>query len=124
MKVYLFKPRFARLVEAGTKRTTIRPKRNHPTKVGDLLSLREWTGNPYRSKHRVLAESVCKETKSIWIGYEEGSARNMCKMGNLLLTGTEWDEIAKIDGFIGWEEMYCWFSDEHGIPFEGEWIRW
>jgi hypothetical protein len=59
MKVLMFQPRFAPLVEAGTKTQTIRPVRRRPIVVGDELSLRAWTGLPYRSPQQadeVIAE--------------------------------------------------------------------
>ena len=59
MRVRTFKPQFAPLVKAGTKRQTIRPmpkrERDIP-KEGDLESWREWTGKPYRSKQRELCQ--------------------------------------------------------------------
>lgn len=130
MRVYMFKPRFAPLVEAGTKRQTIRPKRKHPTKVGDVLSLRCWEGKPYRSKQIVLRQGdVCKEVHSVWIGLVENA--DHLPMVQFRLDGTvlsvatgESNELAKLDGFSSDVDMFVWFEIEHGLPFEGELIRW
>jgi hypothetical protein len=56
--VRMFKPRFARLVETGEKLQTIRPMPKRLPEIGDHLSLREWTGKPYRSKQRTLCEAI------------------------------------------------------------------
>ena len=43
MRVRMFKPQFAPLVKAGTKRQTIRPVPKRLPQPGDLESWREWT---------------------------------------------------------------------------------
>lgn len=132
MKVYLFKPRFAPMVEAGTKRQTIRPKRKHPTKVGDELSLRTWTGKPYRSKQRILRQGErCKEVHSFELRaiQESNFLRLQCFLDGVRqetwITGNgDWDKLAHADGFASAGEMIDWFGKEHGFPFEGELIKW
>jgi hypothetical protein len=63
----MFKPQFAPLVESGAKLQTVRPIPNRMPKAGDRISLRMWTGKPYRSKQRVLREAaiVAVETFSL-----------------------------------------------------------
>jgi hypothetical protein len=57
MRVIMFQDRFAELVRGGDKCQTIRwSARCRP---GDVLSLRRWTGKPYRSKQETLREAVC-----------------------------------------------------------------
>lgn len=121
MKVYLFKDRFSPLVESGVKRTTIRPKRKNPTKVGDELSLRQWLGKPFRGKQRILLVAKCLEVGTVDIVCVNGPA---CYFNGKVMVGGLWDKLARDDGFTGWEEMYCWFNQEHGLPFAGDWIRW
>src|SRR4051812_24376838 len=72
MIVLMFQPRFAPLVESGKKRQTIRPTRKRPIKTGDRLSLRTWTGKPYRSKQQYLLTSVVTRTQRIEIWTEGG----------------------------------------------------
>lgn len=49
--VRMFKPHFALLVESGAKAQTVRPTPKRMPKPGDRISLRCWSGAPYRSKH-------------------------------------------------------------------------
>jgi hypothetical protein len=34
------------------------------------------------------------------------------------------DRFAQDDGFADWQEMREWFTDTHGLPFQGVLIRW
>jgi hypothetical protein len=61
MIVYMFQDRFSELVRDGSKRQTIR-KGLPRCKPGDTMSLRRWTGKPYRSKQEELRVAVCTET--------------------------------------------------------------
>lgn len=113
--VRMFKPRFAALVEAGTKTQTVRPAPSRMPKAGDKLSLRTWTGKPYRSKQRVLREAVVErvahceitETSVILNSYAEPC-----------------DDFARADGFRDFFDMQNWFRETHGLPFEGIAIFW
>jgi len=118
MRVVMFKPRFAPQVEAGTKRQTIRPTPKRPIPVGRLLSLREWSGKPYRSKHRVLREERCTAVTPIRIDFV------VCLVGGRGLRHYELDAFAQADGFRSYEDMYEWFRETHGLPFEGVLIKW
>lgn len=124
--VRMFKPRFARLVESGKKKQTIRPTPKRFPKPGDLISLREWSGKPYRSKQRLLMEAcitdvrVCAITDN-GIGIEtEGSKDSL-----VMLDEQRRDRFAKADGFNDWNEMRDWFKTEHKqLPFVGIVIYW
>lgn len=120
--VRMFKPQFAPLVEAGTKCQTVRPTPKRMPKAGDKISLRMWTGKPYRSKQRVLRESeIC--------GVEKIS---LCDTGRELLVYLDGHELhpeqinafAVADGFKCGIEMFNWFEATHGLPFEGVVIKW
>jgi hypothetical protein len=119
MRVILFQERFAGLVRSGAKTQTIRKRAR--CKPGDVLSLRRWTGKPYRSKQEVLREAVCTgvvsrvemDCKGIWVG---------CRLA--LAESPAADANARADGFANWKEMAEWFKDAHGLPFEGELIQW
>lgn len=113
--VRMFKPRFAALVETGEKLQTVRPAPKRTLKAGDRISLRCWTGAPYRSKQRVLREAVivgvdhCEITET---GVIVNSYAEPC------------DDFARADGFRDFFELADWFRETHGLPFEGVVIRW
>lgn len=106
MRVILFQDRFAELVRAGTKRQTIREKAR--CKPGSQLSLRRWTGKPYRSKQEHLREAMCLCVQGVFI--DESTIPD--------------DDFAKADGFKNWAELLGWFRETHGLPFKGEVVRW
>lgn len=113
--VRMFKPQFAPLVEAGTKRQTVRPTPKRMPKPGDHISLRMWTGKPYRSKQTVLRESVISEVGMVDIT-ETGIAVNSY--------AEPCDDFAVADGFRDFFELRDWFKATHGLPFEGVVIKW
>ena len=112
MPVILFQPRFHDAVRSGTKRQTIRLPRKRPIRPGDPLSLRAWSGKPYRSKQTILGFGVCMAADQITIDlYFDDDAE------------------AKRDGFDDAREMIDWFIDNHGMPtptqpFVGTRIVW
>lgn len=116
--IKLFQPRFAPLVEAGTKRQTIRkaPKRERDMPmVGDAISCREWSGKPYTSKQRVLCEGIITEVEPVVV--EEDYLT--------LNTNSEpCESFAIADGFAGWQDMIEWFKQTHALPFTGIMIKW
>ncbi|MCC7517730.1 MAG: ASCH domain-containing protein [Verrucomicrobiae bacterium] len=122
MTVLLFKPRFAPLVEQGIKRQTIRPRRRRPPVPGDALSLRAWTGLPYRSKQRTLLDpQTCREVLPVALHPDR------IVLGNQVFA---WDSaeavsLATKDGFSGPEDFRAFFAETHGgFPFFGILIRW
>ena len=123
--VIMFQPRFAPLVESGKKLTTIRGARKRAIKAGDTLSLREWTGKPYRSKQRELRTAVVTAVDKIemleggmfpwsFTVYQNGYELN-CAARIL---------FSSVDGFSGVNDMARWFKDTHGLPFTGVRISW
>lgn len=113
--VRMFKPRFAALVERGEKRQTVRPTPKRMPKPGDRMSLRCWTGLPYRSKQRVLCEATITATKRCEITAQ----------GSVFLDGGRAPKgFAKADGFRSHAEMVSWFANEHGLPFAGVAFFW
>ena len=113
--VILFQDWKAAKVKDGSSLQTIRPPRKRPIHPGDELSLRRWTGKPYRSKQEVLREAVCSEVMGI-------------EISKLFVTysvpGPGLDALAHADGFRDWPEMREWFRKTHGLPFVGVLIRW
>lgn len=112
-----FKKRFAPLVEAGTKRQTIRAKRKdgknpHP---GERLYL--YTG--LRTKAcRKLGEGICKSVEEITIESHE------INVAGAWLPHAPVEELAIRDGFDSFEQILAFFEKEHGLPFWGLLIEW
>lgn len=119
MRVILFQDRFADLVRCGHKRQTIR--KTARCKPGEYLSLRRWTGKPYRSKQEHLLTAQCRRVIPVTIT-EEGI---VCQD---YLGRFEYDypkgAMAFKDGFNGWPGMRDWFKNTHGLPFKGWIITW
>jgi hypothetical protein len=113
MRVIMFQPRFAAKVKDGSKRQTIRPIPKREIKPGMILSLRQWSGTPYRSKQIILREDSCLSTEAIEIKEAGGNAFYM-----------NMDAFALADGFDCWENMKDWFRKTHGLPFRGLLIKW
>lgn len=111
----MFKPQFAPLVESGEKCQTVRPTPKRMPKVGDRISLRMWTGRPYRSKQRVLRDAIITEV-------------SMCDITEHIVAVKSYavpcDEFALADGFKDFFELRDWFKSTHGLPFEGVVIKW
>lgn len=136
MKVLMFQPQFAVNVESGSKTRTIRGKRKRPCQPGDLLSLRAWTGKPYRSKQRFLKAAICQEVHEIEIRFEptidEHGKVACCYVDGKKLTMFEWEDLAQKDGFEkpqfgAWgasARMLIFFEQNHGLPFKGDMIQW
>ncbi len=126
--VRMFQSRFAPLVESGAKCQTIRPKAKLVPIFGDVLSLREWTGKPYRSNQRVLREAPSLGTEGILIesnGVQISPGTLRCfYMGENSRRSQLLEEFARADGFADWSAMRDWFQKTHGLPFEGSLIKW
>lgn len=116
--VRMFKPQFADAVEDGTKLQTVRPRPKRMPKPGDKISCRAWTEKPYRSKHRILRESVISEILSIELFCDS------IHLNGLRFTAKQRVEFAKADGFGSFSEMVDWFRQTHGLPFNGIVIIW
>lgn len=117
--VKMFKPQFARLVAAKLKRQTVRPIPKVMPKTGDIISLRMWSGAPYRSKQTILLPD-CLITMvrpciirpdSIFVGMPQP-----CRPALYY--------FAVADGFKDFAEMVAWFEAQHGLPFHGILIEW
>jgi hypothetical protein len=110
----MFQDRFAGKVRDGSKTQTIRKAAR--CKPGDVLSLRRWTGKPYRSRQETLLEAVCTRVDGIRIDNDGVSVPGWT-------VGCA-DEVARRDGFADFGEMLLWFGVHHGLPFEGHRIQW
>jgi hypothetical protein len=128
MIVKTFKDQFAPLVREGIKNQTVRPVPKRPQdipKAGDVISLRRWTGKPYRSKQEVLRESIVTAVQPVRI--HEGGAGSRCHPWSEWIDWAHVEDLndfAKADGFASFEEMRAWFTEQHGLPFEGMTTYW
>jgi len=113
VRVILFQDQFAEKVREGSKRQTIRQTAR--CKVGDWVSLRRWTGKPYRSKQEVLRTDVCTAVMPVRVDY------GVASVGGVVVDG---QDLAALDGFKDCEEMRDWFGATHGLPFLGWLIEW
>lgn len=118
--VRMFQPRFAPLVATWQKLHTIRQRPKIMPKVGDLISLRQWAGAPYRSKQLILAESTITRVSRCII---QATWAHVEHTGFCRGPGYK-DRFAREDGFADWPDMVDWFTTHHGLPFDGILIEW
>ena len=115
MPAYSFKERFIQPIKDGKKKQTIRAKRKHQIKVGDIVYL--YYG--MRSKHCIkIGEGIC--TKVIDVLFL-GTGWFVNKK---LLHGKKADKFAQADGFKNFDDMYNWWEENNSFPFKGEIIYW
>lgn len=122
--VKMFKPQFAPLVKAGTKRQTIRPTPKRMPQSGDVIDCREWTGAPYRSPQRRLIEAPIVSVLLVRITSEAVITESYEVVSWMNKPRGMRDEFARADGFDSFEQMVQWFKKEHGLPFTGILIKW
>lgn len=127
MIVLMFKDRFGELIRSGQKTSTIRALKR-PIKPGEILSLREWSGKPYRSKmRRLITDTPAKTVEPFCIA--------QCGGGNSVfypwVLGAKFDlplearnKIAIADGFKDEAVMFAWLARNYGFPFFGTLITW
>jgi len=120
--VRMFKPQFAEMVERGEKLQTVRPTPKRMPKPGDKISLRTWTGKPYRSKQRVLRDAVVSKVETIKI--EGDTLEWQITVDGHVLCPIMWSAFARADGFPCTTDFVWWFIRNHGLPFEGIVIHW
>ena len=118
MNFVLFQSTFASLVESGAKQQTVQAAPKRMPQRGDHLSLRDWTGKPYRSQQRILREATVD-----WVQKIEMTATGIALDGQPL-SAHQADAFAKADGFLGANDFIGWYNFMHGLPFEGICIFW
>lgn len=122
MAVLMFSPRFHDLVERGLKTQTIRGDRKRPIEPGDPLSLRAWTGSPYRSPQRVLRESICLGVDPVRIDFEADQL--LIEVRGIYLGPIRTQQFAVADGFRDISDMARHYRSVRKTPFTGVVIRW
>lgn len=111
-----FQPQFAAAVESGQKTQTVRKANRF--KIGDNVTL--YTRQ--RTKLcRKLGEGVitCVDPIGLYTLYG-----GQIYVSGKLLSLRQSDLLAIEDGFSDTHEMFAWFKDQHGLPFEGWLIKW
>jgi hypothetical protein len=114
VRVITFQPHFATLVQRGAKTQTMRKKAS--CEPGDTLSLRQWSGQPYRSKQVLIKEVVCKSVAAVCVDHGSGVKVDGKSVGE--------EEFAQKDGFKNFCELLVWLDTTHGLPFHGDLISW
>lgn len=127
MRVIMFKKQFTEKILSGEKVSTIRPKAR--CKPGDTLSLRNWEGKPYRSKHKIIMETQYKSLHKISIYAPNKMILESIDTYPQSITlipmhYSEAHQIARMEGFSDSNEMIDFFLKTHGLPFEGMLIYW
>lgn len=121
MRVLMFQERFAGKVRDGSKPHTMR--KTARCRPGDVLSLRRWTGKPYRSKQETLRTETCLRVEPVHMENVRGRGFSVWVQGiGLMLHQIE--HLALADGFDSYEDMVAWFLHTHGLPWDGFLIRW
>jgi hypothetical protein len=111
-----FQKQFADKVQNGEKNQTIRAYRKRPFEIGDHIYV--YTG--MRTKGcRKLKEAELSEVQHIVIMEDERIFLESDLLGPITS-----DKLAKDDGFSSLLEMIQWFKKTHGLPFEGQLIKW
>lgn len=127
----MFQPKFHDLVKEGKKLQTIRPEPKNPKylpQVGQEISLRKWTGKPYRSPQEVLASGEITNVEPILIERDaiEFPFRRRQVENHLITERKELNQFARKDGFEDWQDLQQWFQENHGPTerFRGVLIQW
>lgn len=132
-----FQKQFVPLIESGEKRQTIRLERKVPIKAGDKLYL--FTGLRTKNCKRILPHNViveedyrpfvrCKGVERIvfFSRYINDTDFLICceLNGQPVIKPNELQALAKADGFDTYYDMYDFFNNQYGLPFEGVLIKW
>ncbi len=88
-------------------------------KEGMELSLRYWTGKPYRSSQEEFGRCVCKGIETIHVIYNREGVPNVYVGGNRV-KGVDLEMLAMNDGFDSVEDFFKWFNKD----FSGWIIHW
>lgn len=117
MNVVLFKNCFEQPILDGVKDCTIRARRKDGkprAREGEVISLRVWTGLPYRSKQREFAQRTVKFTFPVRV--DKRGIERLDNVGVRLMP----KKMAKDLGFKDWTQARKWYQSVHGLPFDGE----
>lgn len=115
----MFQNQFEVPILAGVKDCTIRAPRKdgkRRAREGETISLRVWTGLPYRSKQREFTRRVVKFTFPVRVSK---SGIDRIDIKKKLVS----KKMAKALGFQNWREASAWYRAAHSLPFDGELVH-
>lgn len=118
MVAFNFKAEFVPSIQAREKKQTIRARgKKRPPIAGEPLQL--YTGMRRKDCKKIIEpDPLCDAVEAISIH------RDGVKVGDRWLTKKECEELAIADGFVSFSEFIDFFKSVHGLPFEGNVIRW
>lgn len=129
MVAYNFKSQHVHAVESGAKRHTLRAERKRHARVGEAVQL--YTGMMHKNCRKLVTpDPICKER--IHMRLELRGKRDKPKVMVWSLESATWCDMsraealvfAKADGFESVAELFAFFEETHGLPFEGKCIKW
>ena len=121
MPLYSYTADLAPKVESGDKCQTYRTKRTPRPKVGQKAC--NYAGS-YSQKRQHLGSPEITDVIDVLIG-GKGIIFNYGKQGEFAQNDLYCLNIeAQLDGFKDWRDMRDWFDKTHGLPFEGDLIKW
>ena len=110
-----FKAQFAPAVKRGEKRQTVRALRKRPFRAGDRLFL--YVG--LRTKGcRKIGEATCQSAAPVFV------YRFILSIDGERKDRLEREAFAIADGFGSFAEFAEFIAEEHGLPFEGQVVKW
>lgn len=115
MGLYNFKLRFVKPIQDGTKTHTIRAKRKHPQKVGELMYL--YCGLRQKGAFRIIPPPPCTKVEDILL-QRDGSIY----VAEVKLSLDEMEQLARRDGFSDLPEMMQFWDGK--FPFSGDINYW
>lgn len=117
-----FNPRFASLVQAGTKKQTIRPGELNAAKramdKGGYLEGFAWSAAPYRAKTRVVVLAPITHVLPVKV------SERKVEVDGQSLNDSEVVDLAIEDGFINADDFFQWFTPPKRPAFSGYMIMW
>lgn len=133
MPLLNFQGRFVDPIENDLKHHTLRNFRKYPIHPGDTLYL--YTGLR-TANSRKLGEAKCIEVRHVIIKKdsialrmqltlaEDGENVNTHYKVDRFFTIDELNAFAISDGFSDWNDMKKWWTTTHGLPWNGQMIKW
>ncbi|MEM1043512.1 MAG: hypothetical protein AAGI91_12895 [Bacteroidota bacterium] len=127
MPQFNFHRQFAADVEAGTKRQTVRARRKHTPRVGQVAHC--FTGLRTTSS-RLLGRFPITGVRPIFIFVcgtillGETGAEKVLEGTVEELSADAADSFARLDGFETAAEFVEWIREHHGLPFKGHVTVW
>jgi hypothetical protein len=113
-----YKPQFAPLVQAGTKRSTIRALRRDGRRALPGEPLHHFEGMRTKACRR-LGQTTCRACTEIVI-----TSIGVVKLDGFEVPPHIVETIAIKDGFKTVTDFFRFFRETHGLPFKGTLTEW